>query len=225
MPVPNLSEHAMSRIAFNRWQLRGNTHRPSSCGPKYHFETTSGVMSVNRMWPNTDFRCSTSVRRLRFAAPVNVVPSGLRCVSTYQSASSSNLMVEARAFRSRSVGCTHFCTPRRCRLTSSSSPLSQASASSVVRKERCTRREGSKGHAYRASHATTLPSARLLAITVPKRRLLSASTRVSFQGFHLERQPRIPGNDAPELEPIRETGRLPRLFFQFGFVFVRLLPI
>ena len=68
-------------------------------------------------------------------------------VSTYQSASSSNFMREARARRERAVGCTHFCTPRRCRLTSISSPLSQACASSEVLKERCTRREGSKGDA------------------------------------------------------------------------------
>ena len=77
MPAPNRSEHANSMIAFNRWQHRWNTHCPS-CSPKYHSETRSGVISVNRQSPNTSFKCPTSVLRFRNDPPRNALPSRLR---------------------------------------------------------------------------------------------------------------------------------------------------
>ena len=104
IPVPNLSEQARPMMAFSLWHMRGNTHSPSSCGPKYHLETTSGVICVSVMPPNTSLRWPTSVRRFRLAAPRRAVPSGLRWVSTYQSASSSNVMVSACLRLSLSVG-------------------------------------------------------------------------------------------------------------------------
>ena len=56
------------------------------------FEITSGVICLTVMPPNTSFKWPTFVRRLRLAAPRSAVPSGFRCVSTYQSASSSNVI-------------------------------------------------------------------------------------------------------------------------------------
>ena len=140
IPVPNLSEHARFMMAFSLWHMRGNTHSPSACSPKYHLEITSGVICLSVMPPNTSFKWPTSVRRLRLAAPRSAVPSGFRCVSTYQSASSSNVIDPAFFRRSLSVGCTHCFKPRRCISTSSCSPASHDSASRTLSNDRCTRR-------------------------------------------------------------------------------------
>ena len=53
IPVPNLSEHARFMMALSLWHMRGNTHSPSSCSPKYHLEITSGVICLTVMPPNT----------------------------------------------------------------------------------------------------------------------------------------------------------------------------
>ena len=41
---------------FYLWHMRGNTHSPSSCSPKYHLEITSGVICLTVMPPNTSFK-------------------------------------------------------------------------------------------------------------------------------------------------------------------------
>lgn len=56
IPVPNLSEHANAIIAFSLWHARGNTHTPSSCGPKYQVAITSGVIWLSFIGPKTCLR-------------------------------------------------------------------------------------------------------------------------------------------------------------------------